>query len=322
VITTPSVMQPLLFNALSEQPTVRCCWSTTVAAIAAAPDGVRVSAEGSAGEPVTFHARMVVGADGLYSTVRQAANIEADVHLYRDGYVTALLPRPAGMGPGSPYAVGGGEIMALFPVSKEEVALIYLVRRERWPAVQAEGLDRLKARMVGIMPMMADPLATITSWDQVGYMPCARVRAGRWVADRVALIGDAAHAMNPHVAQGRNQALVDALVLADVIADGLARDRLTAAHLARYEQARRPRIERLQRMADELTLFWNNDWWPVGWLRGRVFRTLAANRRLRGRMMALVAGLEVEPYSLVERFQAAGFLRDPRADEMVTLAES
>jgi 2-polyprenyl-6-methoxyphenol hydroxylase-like FAD-dependent oxidoreductase len=148
-------------------------------------------------------------------------------------------------------------------------------------------------------------------------MPCARVRARHWIADRVALIGDAAHAMNPHVAQGRNQALADALVLAEVIAEGLGRDRLTAGDLARYEQARRPRVERLQRTADELTFFWNNDWWPVGWLRGRVFRTLATNRRLRGRMMALVAGLPVEPYSLLERCQAAGFLPDPRADEMV-----
>ena len=82
---------------------------------------------------------------------------------------------------------------------------------------------------------------------------------------------------------------------------------------------RRSQVERLQRTADELTLFWNNGWWPVSWLRGRVFRTLAGNRRLRSRMTALVGGLETKPYSLVERFQAAGFLPDPRADEVVRL---
>ena len=317
VITTPSAMQPLLLKALAAQPTVQCCWGTAVTAITPEPNGLRVSASNAGGEPITFRARMVVGADGVFSTVRRAAKIEAAVHLYRDGYVTAIVPRPAGMGPGSPYALGRGEIMALFPVSKAEVALIYLTRRDRWPTVQAEGLDPLKARMVRIMPMMVDPLASLTAWDQVGFMPCARVRARRWVADRIALIGDAAHAMNPHVAQGRNQAMVDALTLADVIADGLRRDALSAAQLGRYEGARRPHVELLQRTADELTLFWNNDWWPLGWLRERVFRTMAGNRRLRSRMTALVGGLPVPPYSWVERFQAAGFLPDPRADEMV-----
>ena len=150
-------------------------------------------------------------------------------------------------------------------------------------------------------------------------MLCARVRASSWVTDRVALIGDAAHALNPHVAQGRNQAMADAVVLAEVIAAGLRDDRLGQAQLSRYESARRPQVERLQRTADELTLFWNNGWWPVSWLRGRVFRTLAGNRRLRSRMTALVGGLEADPYSLVERFQAAGFLPDPRADEVVRL---
>jgi 2-polyprenyl-6-methoxyphenol hydroxylase-like FAD-dependent oxidoreductase len=207
--------------------------------------------------------------------------------------------------------------MALFPVSSSEVALLYLVRRKRWATVRAGSIDTFKADLLRITPMAAEPLQSLASWDQVGYMPCARVRASAWVTDRVALIGDAAHALNPHVAQGRNQAMADAVVLAGVIAEGLKQNRLDQVSLARYESARRPQVELLQRTADELTLFWNNDWWPVSWLRGRVFETLAGNRRLRSRMTALVGGLPAEPYSLVERFQAAGFLPDRHADEMV-----
>lgn len=48
-------------------------------------------------------------------------------------------------------------------------------------------------------------------------MPCFRVRCRRWVTDGAALIGDAAHAMNPHVAQGRNTAMEDGIVLAEVL---------------------------------------------------------------------------------------------------------
>ncbi|MEW6325770.1 MAG: NAD(P)/FAD-dependent oxidoreductase [Nitrospirota bacterium] len=322
VITTPSVMQPLWVKALSGQPTVQFRWGTAVTAISSKPDGLRIAATDASGAPITVRARVVVGADGVHSTVRQAAGIRARVHWYRDGYATAIVSRPAGLNGGSRYAVGRGQILALFPVSASEAALLYLVRRDRWPAVQAEGLNALKARIIRAAPLTAEALAAVTSWDQVGFMPCARVRAARWTADRIALIGDAAHAMNPHVAQGRNQAMIDALVLAEVVADGLKRDDLSGVRLAQYEIARRSHVETLQRVADELTLFWNNDWWPVGWLRGRVFRTLARNRRLRGRMTAFVGGLPVAPYSWIERFQAAGVWPDPRADELVMIPES
>jgi salicylate hydroxylase len=60
---------------------------------------------------------------------------------------------------------------------------------------------------------------------------------------RLVLIGDAAHAMPPYAAQGAGMAIEDAAVLAAVLAE--AADHPTA--LARYEAARRPRIDRLRR---------------------------------------------------------------------------
>jgi monooxygenase len=325
VLTTPAVIQPQLLAAVAALTNVRCHWGMTVTGLEREPTAVRVTAQAATGQRRHWRARVVVGADGVHSTVRRLAGFAASVHLYRDGYATAMVPRPQALAAGGRYAVGCGKIMALFPVSSSaagEAALLYLIHRRRWAAVRAAGLDAFKADLLRITPMAAQALRSLVSWDQVGYMLCARVRAPAWVADRVALIGDAAHALNPHVAQGRNQTMEDAVVLAEVIVEGVRDDRLGRAALERYESARRPMVERLQRTADELTLFWNNGWWPVGWLRERVFRTLARNRRLRSRMTALVGGLETEPYSLVERFQAAGFLSDPRADEVVSVQGS
>lgn len=64
-----------------------------------------------------------------------------------------------------------------------------------------------------------------------------------WSKERVALLGDAAHAMEPFQAQGAAQAVEDAYVLAACLAD--ARDDPVAA-LARYEAIRRERAEELQ----------------------------------------------------------------------------
>ena len=57
-----------------------------------------------------------------------------------------------------------------------------------------------------------------------------------WVADGAALIGDAAHAMNPHASQGRMQAMVDAMTLAEIIPACLADGDYSAATIKRYER--------------------------------------------------------------------------------------
>jgi salicylate hydroxylase len=68
-----------------------------------------------------------------------------------------------------------------------------------------------------------------------------------WAAGRVALLGDAAHAMLPFFAQGAAQALEDALLLADCL-QGVAPAALPQA-LQRYDALRRPRASRVQLMS-------------------------------------------------------------------------
>ncbi len=66
----------------------------------------------------------------------------------------------------------------------------------------------------------------------------------RWTMGRVALIGDAAHAMLPFMAQGAVQSIEDAAVIARCLADGDSAD--VNAALRRYEEIRKPRATRCQ----------------------------------------------------------------------------
>jgi 2-polyprenyl-6-methoxyphenol hydroxylase-like FAD-dependent oxidoreductase len=69
--------------------------------------------------------------------------------------------------------------------------------------------------------------------------PIEEVVLDRWSSGNVLLVGDAAHATSPNMAQGAAMALEDALVLADSLATA---DGITAA-LARFERRRRPRTD-------------------------------------------------------------------------------
>lgn len=66
-----------------------------------------------------------------------------------------------------------------------------------------------------------------------------------YVAERVVLVGDAAHAMTPHLGQGASQALEDAVCLAAY----LHADPLIDAALTRYDSERRPRTQAVVRAA-------------------------------------------------------------------------
>jgi 2-polyprenyl-6-methoxyphenol hydroxylase-like FAD-dependent oxidoreductase len=120
--------------------------------------------------------------------------------------------------------------------------------------------------------------------------------------------------MNPHASQGRMQAMVDAMTLADLLPECLAENDFSGAKLKRYEEARRPQVTMLQRLADEQVMFWNTANPVLALLRDRVFRTLDRNARLRYRVLSTTAGLRrTAPFNPIDRVMAAGFLPDPWA---------
>ena len=99
----------------------------------------------------------------------------------------------------------------------------------------------------------------------------------RWSDGRVVLVGDAAHATTPGVGQGAAQAIEDAVVLAERLAES---DELAAA-LAEYEAIRRPRADavlKMSRRADKAAQLAN----PLGWrLRNAIVISLAERAQHR-----------------------------------------
>lgn len=268
------------------------------------------------GRTVTIGARLVVGADGAYSKVREALGISADLHRYREAYLISILDSPEVIDEAR-YFVGKHQILGLFPAAGDKVYVFYMIPAGTYDRLKQQGLESLRQQWRRIDPAVEALAEQLRDWDQTAYMPTGRVRTPRWVADGAVLIGDAAHAMNPHASQGRMQAMADAIALTQVVESCLQRDRFLAEDLAPYERARRPQVDMLQRLADEQVLFWNAGNPLLAILRDRVFRTLDRNARLRYRMLATTAGWRTTPpFGLLDRLRAAGLLPDRRAHEL------
>lgn len=195
----------------------------------------------------------IVGADGIHSMVRERLFGPAEESFANLLVWRALIPADrmqAGtyeergnywVGPGRSivsYWVRPGKLysfLASVPATE--------VHRETW-ADSGDVNDLLKS-FDGAEPRVQRMLEAIDSAFITGMY--YRDPLQRWTEGRITLMGDAAHAMVPYLAQGACQAIEDAWVLARCIARG-GKD-LILQSLAEYEERRRPRTTRIQAAA-------------------------------------------------------------------------
>jgi len=315
IVTLPNVAHHAIVAAVQQQKSVTLRYGTFFTGLLRESDRVvGLTAQGPDGI-TTIRAKIVVGADGAFSKVREALKIPADVYLYPDGYLIAILESEEPVSE-SFYYIGHRSILGVFPATGNKVYLFYMIPKDSMAAVKQRGILALQQTWSHIAPQFAGLFRHLSDWSQTAYMPTGRVRTPTWVADGAVLIGDAAHAMNPHASQGRMQAMVDAMALSDLVPGCLADKDYSAARLKAFERARRPQVTMLQRLADQQVFYWNTGNPVVAFLRDRVFQTLDRNARLRYQVLSTTAGLRtMPPFNLIDRVIAAGFLPDFRAHE-------
>jgi 2-polyprenyl-6-methoxyphenol hydroxylase-like FAD-dependent oxidoreductase len=207
------VLSQVLADALPEG-ILRC--GAEVHAVAQDQQGVTVTLAG--GEELRGSA--LVGADGIHSRVR--AGSFPDARIRYAGYTCwrgiAPIARPLGAGT-SAELWGRGRRFGIVPISATET---YWFATENTVADGSDG-DDVKAEMLARFSAFADPVAKLLDAtpadaflrnDIIDLQPL-----DRWTDGRVALMGDAAHAMTPNMGQGACQAIEDAVVLAHALAD-------------------------------------------------------------------------------------------------------
>ncbi|CAL9411340.1 FAD-dependent monooxygenase [Streptomyces sp. enrichment culture] len=197
-------------------------------------------------------ADVVVGADGIHSTVRETLNTDAPVFsglgIYRGLVPVTALPPAARerlvrlwLGPGGHfvcYPVASGAYLsyaATVPLASGTPP------RESWSRPgDAEALRGVFGAWSGLV---ADVVAAVDATHLWALYDRPPLRA--WSTDRITLLGDAAHPMLPFMAQGANQAIEDAMDLAACLTGAGAEE--MPARLARYEAMRIPRTAEIQR---------------------------------------------------------------------------
>ncbi len=206
------------------------CLRAGVAVDDVSADGRVQSTEGE------LRSDLVVGADGLHSTVRRAVWPSSPSPRYA-GYTAwrYVTPRPVDVGPGG-ESWGHGERFGYATLSDGRVYCFATANVDE--GTDGADLATLRARFADWHDPIPLLLGEADEGDLLHHDLYELPALPSYVEGRVALAGDAAHAMTPNLGQGACQALEDAVVLARCATD---------TDLAAYDAERRPRTTLISR---------------------------------------------------------------------------
>ncbi len=198
----------------------------------------------------TIHGDAVIGADGVKSAVRKGFD-PGEPHFTGHVVWRAIVPvqGPVLQGltdfPG--IHIGPGRMAVRYPLRGSTLLnLVFFARQEGWAeegwTIPAD-LDGLREIFAGWSDDVQTLLDAVEPSALYKWAVFARKPLPTWVREgRIALLGDAAHAMTPFLGQGAAAAIEDALILArafEAAAD-------TPEALVRYEAARKERCGFIQ----------------------------------------------------------------------------
>lgn len=210
---------------------------------------------------------VVVGADGRESAVRALCGLRTTRLPYRQSSIVDTIGHDLPHhGIAHERFLPGGPL-ALLPLTGDRSALVWTER-----STVAERIARLgdDAFAAALLERFGDSLGRLRPLGPRRVYPLELVVAERFIADRVALAGDAAHAMHPVAGQGFNLGLRDVAALAEVMADAvrLGLDPGSATVLRDYQRRRRFDSTTLMASTDGLVRLFSNDVTPLRRIRG------------------------------------------------------
>ena len=260
-------LHDMLLNACRKQPGIALRTSAKFESFTQKADGVTVQLAN--GE--TLQGAALIGADGLWSNIRQA--IVGDGKPRVSGHIAyrAVLKKedvPLELWSDEVQLWGGEKThLVTYPLRRGELFnLVAVFHSDKYD----EGWDsygdanELTERFKDAHPTVKALLAKINVWKM--WVLCDREPVKNWSQGRVTLLGDAAHPMLQYLAQGAGQAIEDAVVLGKALEH--YKGDFAAAFLA-YQDKRYLRTARVQLTAR---------------LYGDIYHASGATRELRNSM--------------------------------------
>ena len=186
---------------------------------------------------ISIRAKLVVGADGRNSVVREMARLEVESFGAPSEVVWMKLSKQ----PGDPREAMGhaGPRQGFVLIDRGNYWQCgYVIRRGTFADIREKGIAAFRQIVAEVSPLPADRVQEIRSFDDTHLLTVRIDRLKQWWRPGLLCIGDAAHAMSPIGGVGVNLAVQDAVAAANILSRPLREERLSDADLAAVERRR------------------------------------------------------------------------------------
>jgi 2-octaprenyl-6-methoxyphenol hydroxylase len=257
-----------LWQRLERSP-VKILAPARVRKLTSAQDRQSIECDLGAQGSTTVEARLAIAADGAQSMLREAAGIGADTWSYgQTALVTNVFTQRFHDHVAYERFTPAGPL-ALLPMSEGRMGLIWTFTAELAESVAQAPDTEFIARLQDAFGFR---LGRFTRVGARQLYPLSLTRANEYVAERLAIVGNAAQTLHPIAGQGFNLGLRDAASLAEVLAEGRAQQRDAfdpgdALLLDRYREWRVADRSNIVRFTDGLVRLFMQPFGPVKALR-------------------------------------------------------
>ena len=199
-------------------------------------DWVRVETSGG-----TVAARLVVGADGAQSAVRRAVGLTAETSDYRETAIVANVATERSHEKTAWQRFMREGTLAFLPLADGSSSIVWSADDDVASRLVAASPAEFEAELDRASDLVLGHTRLVSAR---GSFPLRRVTAHAYVANRCALIGDAAHVVHPLAGQGVNLGLLDAAALAQTVIDARSEKEDAGAQriLRKYERWRKSEV--------------------------------------------------------------------------------
>jgi 2-octaprenyl-6-methoxyphenol hydroxylase len=262
------VMGAALWRRL-EQSSVRILAPARVRGLQLVDGRQRIDCDLGKQGSIAIEARLAIAADGAQSVLREAAGIGAQTWNYEQtALVTNVLAQRFHDHVAYERFTAEGPL-ALLPMSEGRIGLIWTFATDVAPSI-AEVDD--KAFIARLQDAFGFRLGRFMKVGARQLYPLSLTRADEHIAERLAIVGNAAQTLHPIAGQGFNLGLRDAASLAEVLADGRGQQRSEfdpgdGMWLERYREWRVADRSNIVRFTDGLVRVFTQPFGPIKALR-------------------------------------------------------
>ncbi len=234
---------------------------------------------------------MLVAADGGNSRVRQIVGIGVTSWDYQQHAMVIYVETEYDQQDITWQRFVPSGPQAFLPLTGNYGSIVWYNSADEVRRLKALSGEALIAELTATFP---DCLGKINQVLGVASFPLKRQHAQQYVKPGVALVGDAAHMINPLAGQGVNIGLLDAAALAEVLVEAYAKGETVGdiSVLSRYEKMRRNENLRMMTVMDVFYRVFSNKILPVKFLRNLGLGLAERISPVKNKVTRMAIGLE------------------------------